>query len=59
MDEKTATIQVRTSEPLKQKLEEFAKGKGMTKLTRLVWIAIANEVGKEDPEFRDEILAQM
>lgn len=59
MDDKTATIQVRTSEPLKRKLEEFAKGKGMTKLTRLVWIALADKVREEDPELHDEILAQM
>lgn len=59
MEEKTATIQVRTSESLKQKLEAHAKAKGMTKLTRLVWIAIANEVRDTNPELRDEILAQM
>lgn len=59
MEEKTATIQTRTTEQLKQKLEAYARGKGMTKLTRLVWIALANEVGKDNPELKDEILAQM
>lgn len=59
MEDKTATIQVRTSEELKQRLEAYANGQGMTKLTRLVWIALAEKVAEDDPQLSATILAQM
>lgn len=59
MEEKTVTLQIRMTPALKQKLEEYAQGKGMTKLTRLTWIAIAAKVAEDDQELSSEVLAQM
>lgn len=59
MDGKTVTIQVRTTPEIKAKLDAHAQKRGMNRTTRLLWIALANEVGEDDKDLRDEILASM